>query len=110
MKKGAQTGEIVHAAADAVEFIDCDPVDLPCTDIREQALEGGAVGVFAGKAAIGIDAAGVQFGDRQASPAALDLGVDRDAVRPVNRLAGVDRSQLAPSPFGYTAMPPKARP
>ena len=109
MKKGAQTGEIVHTAADTVEFIDRDPVDLPRADIREQALEGGAVGVFAGKTAVGIDAAGVQLGDRQALLAALDLGVDRDAVRPVNRLAGVDRSQLAPSPFGYTAMPPKAR-
>ena len=47
LKQRQQGCEIGEIAADAVELIDEHAGNLPCTDLREHLLQGGAVGVLA---------------------------------------------------------------
>ena len=84
----AQAGEIVYAAANAVEAVGEDFFHPPRLHVGQQPLEGRTVGVFAGKALVGVG-----FGcllRREPGAAGLDLQLDRNAVRLVHRLAGVN--------------------
>lgn len=86
----AQTGKIVDRTADAVEPVDQNFVDEPGFRISQQLLQGRAVDILAGKAFIGVDLAALEFARGQCVAAELRLLFDRNAVRPFNRLAGVD--------------------
>ena len=52
---------------------------------------------LAGKALVGVDFTGLRLARGQRIAAELGLLLDRDAVRPLDRLAGVDRDHAASS-------------
>ena len=76
--------------ADTVEPVDQNFVDEPGFRVGQQLLQGRTVNILARKALIGIDLAGFQFARGQCVAAELRLLFDLNAVRPFNRLAGVD--------------------
>ena len=88
LKHVDHVGKIQHGAADAVEPVDDHPLDPARGDILHHLLKGRAVGVFAAVALIRINAILVPG---QLLFAVFRLAFDRNAVRPVDRLPGVDR-------------------
>ena len=49
-----QLGEVCQRAGQAVDLVDDDDVDLPATNILKQSLQGRAIGIATGEAAIVI--------------------------------------------------------
>ena len=64
-----QLGEVGQRAGQAVDLVDDDDIDLPAPNILQQSLQGRAVGIAAGEAAIVI------LGSNQ-RPAGMGLASD----------------------------------
>ena len=85
----------MHRAADAVEAVHKDFLDLSVFHVGEQPLKRRTVDILARKAFVGVYLAGLRFAGGQGVPAKLRLLFDRDAVRALDGLPGVDRDDVA---------------
>ena len=87
-----QPPKVGDGAGEPVQPIDHDLLDQALLHVLHQPLEGGAVGVFAGKTPVLIDPD--RFGGLPA--AQVDLPLDGEAVRLFHRLPGVNGVQNGP--------------
>ena len=104
-KQPQELRKVRKVPADPVKLIDQNPADRIRADVREQRVQGGAVGILAGIAAVAVDTDRLIRGD--ILPAELLLRFQRDAVGAVCGLPHIDRGMLqrsSPPRFVYSTL------